>query len=79
MNTQLLRLISTPEQARKDRAERIDKLSVNRSRFQDMPALHYGLEAQAPEARLRAGRDELTLSERLDAWRAICALPKAEK
>lgn len=79
-----LRIITSVEeartvQARAARNARIDKLGVDRSLYKRMPSWDRCVEAQAPEKRLGVRRDTVTFDEYLDAWRAICALPKATK
>jgi hypothetical protein len=79
-----LRIISSPEEARTiqtraARNARIDKLGVDRSQYRRMPSWERCIEAQAPEKRLSAEKAGVTFDEYLDAWRGICALPKATK
>ncbi len=84
MDGQHLRVVRTAEdarivQTRAARNARIDKFSVDRSRFKGMPMQMRCVESQAPEAMLEKIRAEVTFDERLDALRQICALPKAIK
>jgi len=71
-----LRVVSDPEHARllRERAERtarIDALGVDRSRYAGLPVGRWSVEAQAPEQQLGAARAELTLADRIAAWREL--------
>lgn len=55
------------------RGARIDKLSVDRSRYQGLPRHIWCPEAQAAEPKLQAIREETTLADRMAAWRELFA------
>ena len=56
-----------------DRGKRIDALSVDRSRFDKMPAHVWSVEAEASEGRLAGIRAGVTLAERVACWRSLFA------
>ena len=73
---ELLRAVGDPEHARllreqAARATRIDALGVDRSRYAGLPVGRWSVEAQAPEQQLGAARAELTLADRIAAWREL--------
>jgi hypothetical protein len=82
-----LHLIASPEDAQKvqtraARNARIDRIGVDRSchdvyRGKALPA--WSEEANRREPALATRRTELTLEQRLEAWRGIVALPKVTR
>lgn len=56
------------------RGARIDKLCVDRSRYKALPVGHWSVEAQTYEPQLEAARAELTIADRMTAWRALFKL-----
>ncbi len=61
------------------RAQRIDALSVDRSRFIGCPMLRWSVEAEAHEPQWEQLRAETTLAERIAAWRKLAQLPGVSK
>jgi hypothetical protein len=61
--------------ARMARNARIDALKPDRSRFEAMPMLLLPVEAQDPEARYRALRQDVTISQKLAAYDVLRQCP----
>ena len=57
-----------------ERAARIDKLGVDRSRWTGTVMPRWSPEAEAREERLAAIRADLSLADRIQAWRRLFAL-----
>ena len=56
-----------------DRSTRIDALSVDRSRFLNAPMPRWSEEAMSREPKWEAYRQEVTMTERAEAWRLLFA------
>ena len=54
-----------------DRMARIEAVSVDRSRFLKMPLGRWSEEAMSREPKWEAYRQEVTLTERAEAWREL--------
>lgn len=73
-----MRIISSPEDRtrmeRAARGARIDKLSVDRSRYLALPIGRMSPEAMERDGRFEAIRSDTTVADRIAAWRTLFRL-----